>query len=457
MSIQSINPATGELIKNFPEDTWHSVTRKIKLADKVWGKWRTTPLTDRAAKLKKAAAVLLKQKDALAELMAREMGKPIKEGISEVEKCAWVCRYYAENGAKFLKDVPVKTDALKSYVSYQPIGIVLAIMPWNFPLWQVFRFIAPSIMAGNCGLLKHASNVPHCGKAIELIMLDAGFPEGVFQNLLISSASVDKVIEHPLVKAVTLTGSTQAGQKVAAKAGSLIKKTVLELGGSDPYVIFADANLKFVAEVCANSRLINNGQSCIAAKRFIVVKSVANKFIDLLKEKMSEKVTGDPLDPATDLGPMARIDLRDELHQQVRKNIRMGAKLEMGGRLPKNARNHAYYPPTLLTHVEAGMPAYSEEIFGPVASVIIARDSAEAIQIANDTNFGLGAAIFTTKKRGERIAREQLQAGACFVNGQVKSDPRLPFGGVKMSGYGRELGLHGIHEFVNIKTVYVAK
>lgn len=457
MSIQSINPATGQLIKVFSEESWFTVERKIIRAEKVWHEWKDTSFTARAALMKKASAVLLKQKDRLAELMAAEMGKPIKEGIGEVEKCAWVCRYYAENGARFLKDIPVKTDAQKSYVSYQPIGTVMAIMPWNFPLWQVFRFIAPSILAGNCGLLKHASNVPGCAKAIELVMLDAGFPKGVFQNLAIGSKMVNQVIEHPFIKAVTLTGSTEAGQKVAAKAGSLIKKTVLELGGSDPYIVLADANLEQAATICANSRLINNGQSCIAAKRFIVEKPVVKKFTSLLKEKMSQKIMGDPMDPATDLGPMARIDLRDQLHKQVRKNIEMGAKLILGGQLPKDAAHNAYYAATLLTNVKKGMPAYSEEIFGPVASVITAKDSNDAIRIANDTTFGLGAAVFTKNKRkAEKIAREQLQAGACFVNGLVRSDPRLPFGGVKMSGYGRELGLHGIHEFVNIKTVYIA-
>lgn len=457
MPIQSINPATGKINKIIKEDTWSAIQRKIKTADQTWHTWSRTSFPHRAALLNKTSGVLLAQKQRLAELMAAEMGKPLKEGISEIEKCAWVCRYYAENGASFLKDVSIKTDAQKSYVSYQPIGVVLAVMPWNFPFWQVFRFIAPSIFAGNCGLLKHASNVPGCARAIELIMLDAGFPKGVFQHLSIGSSMVDKVIEHPVIKAVTLTGSTQAGQQVAAKAGSLIKKTVLELGGSDPYIILADANVEKAATICANSRLINNGQSCIAAKRFIVVKQVAKKFTELLVEKMSEKVMGDPLDPATDLGPMARIDLRDELHQQVLKNIRKGAKLVLGGKLPKKAKTNAYYPATVLTHVKKGMPAYQEEIFGPVAAVIIAADTDEAIRIANDTSFGLGAAVFSRKKKiAEKIAREKLQAGACFVNSLVKSDPRLPFGGVKMSGYGRELGLQGIHEFVNIKTVYIA-
>ena len=456
MSIQTINPATGKLIKTFKEASLRSVEQKIKLSEKAWQSWRSERISVRASKLKKASAVLLQQKDKLARLMALEMGKPLKEGVSEIEKCAWVCRYYARNGATFLKDQPVTTEAAKSYVSYQPIGTVLAIMPWNFPFWQVFRFIAPSILAGNCGLLKHASNVPKCAAAIEQVMLEAGFPKGVFQQLTIGSRLAEKVIEHPVVKAVTLTGSTEAGQQVAARAGALIKKTVLELGGSDAYVILPDADLKAAARICADSRLINNGQSCIAAKRFIVVASVAREFTALLKEYMQEKVMGDPLDPATDLGPMARKDLRDELHQQVLKNIKMGARLELGGRLPADAPHHAYYPATILSHVKANMPAYHEEIFGPVASIILAKNEQEAIRIANDTSFGLGAAVFTkSRRKGEKIAREELQAGACFVNGLVRSDPRLPFGGIKMSGYGRELGLHGIHEFVNIKTVYI--
>lgn len=458
MSIQSVNPQNGKKSKIYKETKMVSIEEKINLAQATWLDWRMTSFPSRAAKMKKAAAVLLKNKQQLAQLMTVEMGKTTKEGIAEIEKCAWVCKYYAENAADFLKDEIVKTDAHKSYVSYQPIGIVLAIMPWNFPFWQVFRFIAPSIMAGNCGMLKHASSVPGCARAIELIMVEAGFPTGVFQNLYLKSTNVNNVIEHPLIKAVTLTGSTEAGQQVAAKAASLIKKTVLELGGSDPYIILKDANLEQAATISANSRLINNGQSCIAAKRFIVEKSVAVKFTSLLKQKMSEKVVGDPSDPDTDLGPMARIDLRDELHKQVQKNIQLGAKLILGGKLPQDHENNAYYPPTILTKVNKDMPAYEEEMFGPVAAVIVAKDADEAIAIANDTSFGLGAAIFTKSKvKGEKIAREQLQAGACFVNSMVKSDPRLPFGGVKMSGYGRELGHHGIHEFVNIKTVYIAK
>lgn len=455
--MRSINPTNGKHFKTFKNDDWNAVKEKIALSDKAWLHWKTTSFAVRSRLLKNVAAVLVKRKTSLAQLMAIEMGKPLKEGVAEIEKCAWVCMYYAQNGADFLADEPVVTDAALSYVSYQPIGTVLAVMPWNFPFWQVFRFIAPSIFAGNCGLLKHASNVPGCAVAIEMAMLDAGFPKGVFQNLMVGSHLVDKIIAQPSIKAITLTGSTEAGQAVAAKAGSLIKKTVLELGGSDPYLILSDANLEEAASICANSRLINNGQSCIAAKRFIVEKNVAAKFTQLLKQNMQAKVMGDPMDQATDLGPMSRIDLRDQLHRQVKENIKNGAKLILGGELPEDHTNNAFYPPTILSHVKPGMSAYSEEIFGPVATIIRAKDSDDAIRIANDTSFGLGAAIFTRNtKKGNKIARERLQAGACFVNSLVKSDPRLPFGGIKMSGYGRELGLHGIHEFVNIKTVYVA-
>lgn len=458
MSIQSINPATGGLIKTYKEDTVPTVERKIKQAQKAWLSWRETPLRERSRLMAKTGKILRSQKKELARLMTLEMGKPIREGVAEIEKCAAVCAYYAKNGPEFLKDVEIKTDAHRSYVSYQPLGVVLAVMPWNFPFWQVFRFIAPGILAGNCGILKHASNVPGCGIAIEKIMREAGFPKGVFQNLLIGSKEVAPVISNPLVKAVTLTGSTEAGQKVAAQAAGLIKKTVLELGGSDPYVILADANLESAATICANSRLINNGQSCIAAKRFIVVKKVEAAFTQLLLEKMRAKKTGDPLNKTTELGPMARIDLRDELHKQVISNVKAGAKLILGGTLPEEPKSNAYYPPTILTGVKKKMAAYQEEIFGPVASIITAKDQADAIRIANDTSFGLGAAVFTKNiRKGEKIARESLQAGACFVNAFVKSDPRLPFGGINQSGYGRELGFHGIHEFVNIKTVYVQK
>ena len=454
MAIRSINPVNGKLIKSYKEDTKKLVAQKIDHAAVAWEKWRKTPFKKRSQLLKRTAAVLRKEKHKLAELMALEVGKPLKDGIAEIEKCASVCDYYSKNGEAFLKDELIKTEAEKSYVSYQPLGVVLAIMPWNFPFWQCFRFLAPGLMAGNCGLLKHASNVPGCALAIEDILLKAGFPQGVFQTLMVGSKAVEKIIESPVIKAVTLTGSTQAGIKVAQKAGECLKKTVLELGGSDPYIILDDADLELAAETCATSRLINNGQSCIAAKRFIVTQKTEKKFTELLLAKMAAKITGDPLKKDVDLGPMARADLRDELHKQVVKNIQLGAKCLLGGQVPDMPGNHAFYTPTVLTGVKKGMPGYDDEMFGPVASIITAKNKSGAIAIANDTIFGLGAAVFTKNKtEGERIAREELHAGACFVNGFVKSDPRLPFGGINQSGYGRELGMMGIKEFVNAKTI----
>ncbi|GAA4749735.1 NAD-dependent succinate-semialdehyde dehydrogenase [Flavisolibacter ginsenosidimutans] len=456
MSIQSINPINGETVKTYKEDSTEQIRQKIEAAQVAWQDWRRTSFEERRTLLAKAGTVLRERKNELAELMAIEMGKPLKDGVSEIDKCASVCDYYAANGEGFLKDEEIKTEASNSFVSFQPLGVVLAIMPWNFPFWQTFRFLAPGLTAGNCGLLKHASNVPGCALVIEEILLQAGFPKGVFQTLMIGSKAVKEVIAHPHIKAVTLTGSTNAGIQVAQQAASLLKKTVLELGGSDPYIILEDADLEAAAETCALSRLINNGQSCIAAKRFIVVKSVEEKFTALFKERMAARITGDPFDAKTDLGPMARIDLRDELHKQVLENVKAGAKLILGGTLPADSENDAFYTPTILTGMKKGMPAYTEEIFGPVASIISANDVAEAVQIANDTPFGLGAAVFTADiSLGEKIAREELQAGSCFVNTNVRSDPRLPFGGINQSGYGRELGLFGIHEFVNVKTVLV--
>jgi len=457
MSIQSINPANGKVIKTYKEDSEQTVNRKIEQTHKAWLKWRETGFDYRAKLLKSLAVQLREQKDDLAVLMANEMGKPLKDGVAEVEKCALVCDYYAEHGEAFLKDQLVKTDASKSYISFQPIGIVLAVMPWNFPFWQVFRFLAPGLMAGNCGLLKHASNVPGCALIIEKLVKDAGFPAHVFQTLMIGSKAVSKVIANPLVKAVTLTGSTEAGIKVAQQAGSMLKKTVLELGGSDPYVVLEDADLEKAAQACANSRLINNGQSCVAAKRFILDKKIEKEFLRLFKEKMQQKKFGDPFDPSSNLGPMARADLRDELHEQVLSNIKAGAKCILGGTIPNVKGKHAYYTPTILTGIKKNMPAYYEEVFGPVALVITAKNTEDAISIANDTVFGLGAAVFTQNgSMGEDIARTKLQAGCCFVNSLVKSDPRLPFGGINQSGYGRELAVFGIHEFVNIKTVFIA-
>ncbi|MBN8858541.1 MAG: NAD-dependent succinate-semialdehyde dehydrogenase [Sphingobacteriales bacterium] len=456
MSITSINPVNGKLNRYYEEDNPASVGKKIDQTHKAWLLWRETGFPERAALLRKMAENLRHQKEELAVLMTIEMGKPVKDGVSEIEKCALVCDYYAAEGTGFLKDEIIATEAAKSYVSFQPLGIVLAVMPWNFPFWQVFRFLAPALMAGNCGLLKHASNVPGCAQAIEQLVRVSGFPDNVFQTLMIGSGAVNAVIEHPGIKAVTLTGSTGAGMKVAAEAGRLLKKTVLELGGSDPYIILADADLEQAAETCVYSRLINNGQSCIAAKRFIVVSSVEEEFTALFKEKMMQRKTGDPFDAAIDLGPMARADLRDELHRQVQDNIAAGAKCILGGKIPSFEGEHAFYEPTILTGVKKGMPAYSEEIFGPVASIISATDTDDAVRLANDTFFGLGGAVFTKDlPLGEEIARNRLQAGSCFVNTFVKSDPRLPFGGINQSGYGRELGLFGIREFVNIKTVYI--
>lgn len=456
MGIQSINPVNGKTVKTYKEETAQSINKKIDRAHGTWQKWKATSFEERASFLNETAHTLRKYKEELAQLMASEMGKPLQPGRDEIEKCAKVCEYYALNGAKFLQDEPAITEASKSYVSFQPLGVVLAIMPWNFPFWQAFRFLAPGLMAGNCGVLKHASNVTGCALAIEKILLEAGFPKYVFQTLVVSSKAVKGIIENPLIKAVTLTGSTGAGMQVASQAAAVLKKSVLELGGSDPYIILEDADLDMAARICAESRLINNGQSCIAAKRFIVVKAVEKEFIKKFKIQMASKTTGDPLDPATHLGPMARTDLRDELHQQVKDNIAAGAKCILGGSVPNYKGNHAFYTPTILTGIKKGMPAYTEELFGPVALVISAKNTEDAIRIANDSPFGLGSAVFTRDNSlGEKIAREQLNAGSCFVNSLVKSDPRLPFGGINQSGYGRELGLYGIHEFVNIKTVYI--
>lgn len=456
MSIQSIDPTNGKIIGTYQEDSLEMVGDKIKQTQAAWQKWRETDLSSRSALLMHLADQLYKEREELAKLMAFEMGKPLKDGAAEIDKCAAVCKYYATLGAGFLEDQIIETEASRSYVSFRPLGVVLAIMPWNFPFWQVFRFLAPALMAGNCGLLKHASNVPGCAMAIERLVIAAGFPAHVFQTLMIGSKSVNTVIADPIVKAVTLTGSTEAGIKVAAQAAGLLKKTVLELGGSDAYIVLADADLEAAAEVCVNSRLINNGQSCISAKRFILVKEIEQEFTALFVEKMKLKKIGNPFSDDTDLGPMARKDLRDELHQQVTSNMNMGAACLLGGQIPLFEGDHAFYEPTILTGIKKGMPAYSEEMFGPVAAIIIAEDTEDAIRLANDSNFGLGAAVFTQNTAlGEEIARTRLQAGSCFVNSLVKSDPRLPFGGINQSGYGRELGSFGIHEFVNIKTVYV--
>ena len=454
MPIQSLNPTTGEIIKNYREHTGGEVAGIISKTETAFQSWKKTTFAHRSGLMKKAARVLREQKENLARLMAVEMGKPVRDGRAETEKCAWVCDFYADNAEDFLSDEIITTDAGKSYAACRPIGIVLAVMPWNFPLWQVIRFAAPALMAGNAGILKHASNVPGSALAIEDIFRTAGFPDNIFRTLLIGSGLVGEVIENPLVKAATLTGSTPAGKAVAGKAGEMLKKTVLELGGSDPYIVLEDADLPAAVNACVTSRLINAGQSCIAAKRFIVVESIREKFESLYVEGMRSKKMGDPLLEETEVGPQARHDLRDELHEQVISSINKGAICLLGGEIPEG--KGAFYPPTILANVKKGMPAYDEELFGPVAAIISVKDEKEAVKVANDSIFGLGAAVFTEDvKKGERIAANELEAGNCYVNSFVKSDPRLPSGGIKESGYGRELSHYGIKEFVNIKTVYV--
>ena len=454
MAIKSVNPATGAVIKEYPEISPEEVGSIIRDSYEAFLSWRVTECSERASLMRVAAHTIRKQAEYFARLMAEEMGKPVTAGRAEAEKCAWGCEYYADHAAEFLQPEIIETDADRSFVTFPPLGVVLAVMPWNFPFWQVFRFAAPALMAGNTAVLKHASNVPGCALAIEEIFREANFPANVFKTLLVSNTQVEAIIENPLIQAITLTGSTEAGRAVARKSGEMLKKTVLELGGSDPYLILEDADLETAAATCVASRLTNSGQSCIAAKRFIVVESKRERFEQLLVGKMGAVTAGDPLKEDTALGPMARHDLRDDLHRQVVESIAMGAKCLLGGEVSEG--EGAYYPPTVLTAVGKGMPAYHEELFGPVAAIISVKDEYEAIQAANDSRYGLGAAVFTGDvDRGERIAANEIEAGCCFVNAQVKSDPRLPFGGIKESGYGRELSHYGIKEFVNIKTVSV--
>ncbi|WP_455218444.1 NAD-dependent succinate-semialdehyde dehydrogenase [Kaarinaea lacus] len=453
MAYQTINPATGETLSNF--DTWDSGQLEAALSQvaKATPGWADTDLAERCDLLRQVASVLRAQKEPLAELVTLEMGKLIEESRAEVEKCALGCEYYADQAARFLADEIIETDAGKSLVAYQPLGTVLAVMPWNFPLWQVFRFVAPAMAAGNTGVLKHASNVPQCALAIEKVMKEAGFPEGVFRTLMINASDVASVIADPRIHAVTLTGSEPAGRKVAACAGENLKKSVLELGGSDAFVVLEDADLDLTVQQAVASRFLNAGQSCIAAKRFIVVDAIADEFVSRFAQAVAALNTGDPMDPGTRLAPMAREDLRDELHKQVQSSVKAGANVVTGGH-PEEGPG-AFYQGTILDNVEPGMPAYDEELFGPVATVIRARDEDHALSIANSSRFGLGGSVWTKdSEKGERFARS-LQSGSAFVNGMVKSDPRLPFGGIKASGYGRELSHHGMHEFVNAKTIWI--
>ena len=454
MGIQSINPATGEVLENFQETPTSEIDGILQAAYTTFLEWRHRPFTERAKKMREAARILRAGKEKYARTMALEMGKPIVQGEAEAEKCAATCDYYAKHAESFLTDQLRETEASRSYISFEPIGPVLAIMPWNFPFWQVFRFAAPALMAGNAGILKHASNVPRCALHIEDIFREAGFPENLFRTVLAGPEKVAAIIADSRVRAATLTGSEAAGSKVAAQAGREIKKTVLELGGSDPFIVLEDADVQKAAKTAADARLINSGQSCIAAKRFIAVEKIADSFLERFVSEMQSRKMGEPLDRQAQVGPQARDDLRASLHRQVEGSVKRGAKLLLGGRIPEGPG--AFYPPTVLAAVQKGMPAFDEETFGPVAAVIRAQDEADAIRLANDSSFGLGASIWTqNRERAERLARE-IEAGAVFVNEMVKSDPRLPFGGVKRSGYGRELSEYGIREFVNIKSVWMA-
>lgn len=452
---QTRNPATGEPIESYDNFSRDTVRAKLEAAENAFGPWSGRPFEDRAEILFNTAGLLREREERYADLMATEMGKPFDSGISEIEKCAWVCEYYAKHAREFLADAPMESDGSKAFLAYRPLGPVLAVMPWNFPFWQVFRFAAPALMAGNIGLLKHSKITTGCALEIETLLRDAGCPEGVFTTLLLDHDTAEMVIEDPVVRAVTLTGSTGAGKKIASIAGGALKKTVLELGGSDPYVVLDDADPEKAAEICVSGRMINNGESCIAAKRFITLPGIHDRFVECVVEKMKAYPMGDPRESGAKLGPMASESLRDDLHGQVRKSVDAGAERLLGGEVPE--REGFWYPATVLTGVTPDMPAGSEELFGPVACVLASENEEHAIELANSTVFGLGAAVITDHvQRGEMIAREHLDAGCCFVNAFVKSDPRLPFGGVKQSGYGRELSCPGIREFVNLKTVYVA-
>ena len=447
----SINPATEEVLAEFPVLTKNQLEEKIDLSASTFEQWKKVSFSIKKYLMKRASVILLKEKEKLARTITLEMGKTIRESLMEVEKCAVVCNYFAEQAENIVKKEIIKTEAKESYIRFDPIGIIFAIMPWNFPFWQVFRAAAPALMVGNTMLLKHASNVPQSSQLIEKIFLEAGFPKGSFQNLLIDTSMSKEVINHKYVRAVTLTGSEQAGSIVAATAGAAIKKTILELGGSDPFIILDDADIKKAAQMATSSRLIVTGQSCIAAKRFIVNKKVADEFLKEFKRLFEEKKVGDPLSPQTDVGSLSSKQILKTIEKQVDDSVKVGAKIVTGGK--KMAGKGYFYLPTILINVTNNMPVYHEETFGPVAVVFVVKDDSEAIKIANDTKYGLGASVWTkSKKRSERFI-EELESGSVFINSIVKSDPRLPFGGIKMSGYGRELSSYGLKEFVNIKTV----
>jgi succinate-semialdehyde dehydrogenase / glutarate-semialdehyde dehydrogenase len=453
MPIASVNPATGETLRTFAPLTDTEIERRLQLAATVFEHFRRTPFVERSRSMLRAAEILDSEKDRFGRIMTAEMGKTLKSARDEAAKCAWACRYYAEDAERMLADEPVKTAAASSFVRYQPIGPVLAVMPWNFPFWQVFRFAAPALMAGNTGLLKHASNVPECALAIEEILLRAGFPEGAFQTLLIGSGPVARIIEDPRVAAVTLTGSEPAGADVAARAGRQIKKAVLELGGSDPFIVMPSADLEVAVRTGVQARIINNGQSCIAAKRFLVAEPVADEFERRFAAAVEALRVGDPMEDSTEVGPLATPQIVDALEEQVRRSVDAGARLLAGGRRLERPGN--YFAPTVLAGIPESAPVFSEETFGPVASIFRVRDAEDAIRLANATVFGLGASVWTNDEAERARLIDGIEAGMVYVNAPVVSDPRMPFGGVKRSGFGRELGEYGIREFVNIKTVWI--
>jgi succinate-semialdehyde dehydrogenase/glutarate-semialdehyde dehydrogenase len=453
MAIATTNPTTGEVVKSFEPLTSAQIEQKLQLAASAFRSHRRTSFADRATKMMRAAEILEKEKDECAHLMTLEMGKPLKAAVAEALKCATGCRYYAENAEKFLADEIVETGAKRSFIRYLPIGPILAIMPWNFPFWQVFRFVAPALMAGNVGLLKHASNVPQCALKIEEIIRRAGFAEGVFQTLLIGSGPVDGILNDPRVVAATLTGSEQAGIQVGVSAAKRIKKVVLELGGSDPFIVMPSADLEAAVATAVDARVQNNGQSCIAAKRFIVSEKIADEFERKFVKRMQELRVGDPFEESTQLGPLANADAVTSLDADVKETVAAGARVLTGGHPLKRPGN--FYAPTVLANIPKDSPAYKEELFGPVASIFRVKDVDQAIQIANDSRFGLGASAWTNDPAETERFINELDAGMVFLNKMVASDPRLPFGGVKFSGHGRELSEHGIREFVNIKTVWI--
>ncbi len=455
MVLTSINPSNGKVLNEFNEDRQKDLDDKIRRSRHAFDHWKHISIEKKSTLLKNTARILRKNKNNYAKIMTLEMGKPITQATSEVEKCAWVCDFYAENAHSFLEREIIRTDADSSYVRYIPIGVILGIMPWNFPFWQVFRWAAPSLIAGNTVLLKHASNVPQCALILEDVFRKAGFEGNEFQNLLIRSENISQIIEDDRIAAVSLTGSTEAGMKTAERTGKTLKKTVLELGGSDPFIVFDDADLDYTVDMAVKARMMNNGQSCIAAKRFIVLKDIFDRFQELLIEKISQLRVGDPLDDVVDIGPLATKEGVDQLDRQVKMSVEMGATVLVGG--GKEDNPGFFYQPTVLTNVKREMPVYAEETFGPVVAMIKVDDEKEAINSANDTCFGLGASIWTKDiEKADRLSNE-IQAGNVFINDIVKSDPRLPFGGIKKSGFGRELSSYGIKEFINVQTVYVKK